>query len=233
MGYIYKITNTLDNKCYIGQTITNIEERWRHHKTNSSNCLYLKNAFKKYGINKFKFEIVCICFDDDLNRFEIEYIKHFNSLVPNGYNLKAGGKCGGKLHQETKEKISKTLTEKYKNGYVHQYKDNKHPWLGRKHTLESKIKISISLTGRKFSYSQIQDMKGRGNKKVLQFDLNGDLINVYKSTKYAAEQNNTTTAGVSMVCNNKRKQLKGYKYTFADNNFESVLNNIRNINICH
>lgn len=76
-------------------------------------------------------------------------------------------------------------------------------------------------------------MKNIGNKKVLQFDLNGDLINVYKSTKYAAEKNNTTKAGVSMVCNSKRKQLKGYKYTFADNNFESVLNNIRNINICH
>ena len=46
--YIYNITNKLDNKCYIGQTINDICERYRHHKTISSNCLYLKNAFKKY-----------------------------------------------------------------------------------------------------------------------------------------------------------------------------------------
>ncbi len=59
-GYIYKITNTINNKCYIGQTRTNINKRWNKHKfvsTDPGNKAYnypLYNAFRKYGIDKFK-----------------------------------------------------------------------------------------------------------------------------------------------------------------------------------
>lgn len=53
MGYIYKIINKVNNKIYIGQTINSIEERWRSHKKNNSNCTYLKRAFSKYGISNF------------------------------------------------------------------------------------------------------------------------------------------------------------------------------------
>jgi group I intron endonuclease len=60
MGYIYKITNKINNKCYIGQTILNLFVRWKQHKRISSNCLYLKRAFDKHGIDNFKFELIMI-----------------------------------------------------------------------------------------------------------------------------------------------------------------------------
>lgn len=66
MGYIYKITNTINNKCYVGQTLNDVNERWRQRKKKSTNCRYLKNAFIKYGFDKFKFELICICFDKNL-----------------------------------------------------------------------------------------------------------------------------------------------------------------------
>jgi len=100
MGYIYKIVNKINGKVYIGQTTQILEERWKQHCKMRSNCYYLKNALKKYGIDKFDFKLICICFDNDLDRYEINYIEKFNSIVPNGYNLRKGGNSG-KHHEET------------------------------------------------------------------------------------------------------------------------------------
>ena len=50
----------------------------------------VKRAFEKYGFDNFVFEMICICFDEDLDKFEIQYMTKFNSIVPNGYNLRAG-----------------------------------------------------------------------------------------------------------------------------------------------
>ena len=48
MGYIYLITNKIDNKQYVGQTIENdVYDRWKGHLKSSSNCIYLKRAFQK------------------------------------------------------------------------------------------------------------------------------------------------------------------------------------------
>jgi hypothetical protein len=92
MGYIYKITNKTNKKCYIGQTRQkDVTTRWREHRKKKNGCPLVKKAIKKYGIDNFSFSIVIICFDEDLDKFEIEYIKKFNSVVPNGYNISDGG----------------------------------------------------------------------------------------------------------------------------------------------
>jgi len=88
MGYIYKITNIQTGKCYIGETIQHdYNRRWSKH----INCLkykygcpLLKASMKKYGVNSFKFEILIICFDKDLLKYEKEYIKKYNSQTPYG-----------------------------------------------------------------------------------------------------------------------------------------------------
>lgn len=121
MGFIYKITNIITNKCYIGETKkTNPELRWNEHKRKIEKgigCPALQDAVKKYGIDKFKFEILIICFDEDRYKFEIEYIKKYNSISPNGYNLTKGGEGGGfygKKHSpETINNISKISKQKY------------------------------------------------------------------------------------------------------------------------
>ena len=69
---IYKITNLINNKAYIGQSI-NIESRWRHHKADSKNKLsenyekILYRAFRKYGIENFSFEVIEQCSIDELD----------------------------------------------------------------------------------------------------------------------------------------------------------------------
>jgi group I intron endonuclease len=115
MGYIYKITNTISGKCYIGETKQeSSEKRWKEHiKSINKNkgCPALKDAIKKYGLDKFKFEIIIICFDQDRFIYEKEYIKKYNCQVPNGYNILPGGIGGagfqGKKH--TDETIQKMI----------------------------------------------------------------------------------------------------------------------------
>jgi group I intron endonuclease len=98
MGFIYKITNTVTNKCYIGETVqSNPIRRWNRHinsLTTKKGCPALKDAMKKYGVDKFKFEVLIICFDEDRYKYEREYIKKYNCQVPNGYNILPGGEIG-------------------------------------------------------------------------------------------------------------------------------------------
>jgi group I intron endonuclease len=116
MGFIYKITNTITNKCYIGETIKpNPEDRWKNHISaikNNRGCPALQDAVKKYGIDKFTFKVLIICFDEDRFVYEREYIKKYNSVAPNGYNILEGGEGGGfkgcKHTEETKEKLRAT-----------------------------------------------------------------------------------------------------------------------------
>jgi group I intron endonuclease len=120
MGYIYKITNTVNSKCYIGVTTKeNPNERWLSHKTairSNIGCPLLQKAVKKYGEESFKFEVLIICFNEDVFKFENDYIIKYNTMSPNGYNVAIGGIKGpsflGKHHsEETKQIISKKSRE--------------------------------------------------------------------------------------------------------------------------
>ena len=116
MGYIYVITNKLNGKRYVGQTrCTDVEERWKKHKqlgkAGKGGCRALVGAMHKYGIENFTFEIVCICFDEDMAYLEPHYIQKYGSLVPNGYNLTKGGETG-RMCEETCRKMSESAKKR-------------------------------------------------------------------------------------------------------------------------
>ena len=103
---IYKITNNINGKIYIGQS-WNIEKRWYHHKWCCHNK-HLLGAFKKYGIENFSFEIL-LKFEEEnelqvfLNFFEDFYIKCYDSTNPEkGYNKKSGGSNGRPIKEVLK-----------------------------------------------------------------------------------------------------------------------------------
>ena len=173
MGYIYRIINKITNQNYIGQTTQDLYERWRQHKQKKSNCRYLKSAFNKYGIENFDFKLICIGFDDNLNDLEIYYIKKYNCIVPNGYNLRSGGNNGGKHNEETKKKISETL----KNTLSSNKSNNT---LGRTHNEESKKKMSNAAKGRKLSSETKEKLKLINSKhKVIQLDIFENIVNIF------------------------------------------------------
>lgn len=98
MGYIYKITNNINNKIYIGQTIkarpTDRFSQHRYlarHSGQEKSISYLHQAMAKYGVDNFSFEIIENIENDKLNEREQYWIAQYNSLVPQGYNLTIGG----------------------------------------------------------------------------------------------------------------------------------------------
>ena len=113
MGIIYKFTNQINNKSYIGQTI-NPQQRYSSHKSainNKNHTEYytpLHEAFRKYGFENFTYEILAKDIEniDILNILEEYYIQYFNSYGNHGYNQDLGGKNAEKPKSEiTKEKL--------------------------------------------------------------------------------------------------------------------------------
>lgn len=94
---IYKITNKLNNKIYIGQSV-NIEKRWSAHRTRPFNenanqySSLLYKAIRKYGLQNFTFEVIEECIPSQLDEKEKYYIQKYKSnQIEFGYNLTAGG----------------------------------------------------------------------------------------------------------------------------------------------
>ena len=115
---IYKITNKINGKFYIGQS-NNIEKRWEEHRravNYSQEHTYnypLYRAIRKYGIENFDFSVLELCEISQLTIQEQYWINHYNSKVPNGYNQedavepKRGEKCNFAVlsDEQTKEII--------------------------------------------------------------------------------------------------------------------------------
>lgn len=97
---IYKITNKINGKCYIGQSI-DIYKRWYTHKSpktwaaDKGKVLY--RAFVKYGIENFTFEIIEECSRKQLDIREKYWVRYFDSYS-NGYNMTKGGQ--GNNHRD-------------------------------------------------------------------------------------------------------------------------------------
>ena len=92
---IYLISNLINNKIYVGQSI-NIEKRWRQHKRELKNNIHenkkLQNAWNKYGEENFEFSIACECEEKQLNTLEQYYVFSLESyLSKGGYNISLGG----------------------------------------------------------------------------------------------------------------------------------------------
>lgn len=173
MGYIYKITNTVNNKSYIGYT-TDPQARWEGHRHNQGSALVFQ-AIKKYGIDKIKFEVIA---EDSVDN-EQKYIEKYNTIAPNGYNLKEGGSLPpnlkGKTYKEIygadwKQQITKRQqANKGKHNMPHTKatkekisKNNGRGMLGKKHSKKTLRLISESKKGLH---------KGAGNPNAKQWRL--------------------------------------------------------------
>jgi group I intron endonuclease len=91
-GIIYKITNRVNGKVYVGQTVQSLSDRWSKHKYKKSHSKLVRQAISKYGVENLTIDEICSCFDyQGLNDLERHFIIMFRSLTPHGYNLNDGG----------------------------------------------------------------------------------------------------------------------------------------------
>lgn len=119
-GFIYKVTNKVNGKVYIGQTIQSIKDRWYRHcgKSGLSKAemnTHFKRAILKYGKESFNIEILEEVDSSKLDEREKYYIKLYDSYN-SGYNSTMGGQNGGYRHFKLTEYYDEII-KLYKYGF--------------------------------------------------------------------------------------------------------------------
>lgn len=130
MGFIYKITNRVNGKIYIGQTMKTVEGRFSEHirtakNKGTKNVYALHHAIRKHGADAFTVETLGEYPEDRLDEMEIYYIAKYNSFKPNGYNITEGG-CGtrGYKHtEETRKFLTQNLYKRWNNMTPEEYEE--------------------------------------------------------------------------------------------------------------
>ena len=150
---IYKITNTLNGKVYIGKTTRSLEKGFKEHCNPGSSCCAIRNAIQKHGKENFKISLISIHQDkESADAEEKRLITEYCSIRKSGYNLTYGGE-GGALSEETKRKISvahtgKKLSKEHKTKMSNAKKGSKNYNFGKHMSEEQKLKISIGNKGK-------------------------------------------------------------------------------------
>lgn len=154
----YLITNKQNGKSYIGITTRNINRRWYEHKYVSNSCgKLLAKAIKKYGETAFIIEHVASAIGgiNNLKELEKQLIVEFGTMVPNGYNLTAGGDgvFGFKHKSETIKEFSNSrrgikVSEETKLKMRLAKTGEKNHFFGKQHSEETKQKITLAKTGK-------------------------------------------------------------------------------------
>lgn len=114
---IYKITNKINNKIYIGQS-NDIQRRFKEHQTKGSTSqIPLDIAIKKYGKENFEFEILEECSLEELNDKETFWILKFNA-IENGYNCNLGGDQQGVGEHNSNSKLTEQDVIEIRQAYA-------------------------------------------------------------------------------------------------------------------
>lgn len=194
---VYKVTNKINNKIYIGQTVCSLSRRRCQHETAKNTGYHFHNAIHKYGKNSFKWEILNNCISKvDMDRLEKHYINKFNSNDRSiGYNMTLGGDSplGRRHKEESKRKMSISKTGK------------KLP-----HTDEWNRKIGEAQLGPKnHMWGKTGDKHPR-SKTYLIIDPNGEELVITGLSEFCKDKN-ICDKNMSAVANGKRTHHKGYK----------------------
>lgn len=208
---IYKITNKINNKIYIGLTIQGVKVRFLHHlyEARSGSPFPIHRAIRKYGEENFELEIVkSIESSEELKELEKFYIKEFKANNRQfGYNMTEGGDgTFGRLHsEETKEKIRQKA-------------------LGRKASEETKQRLKESANRIK-EEDWYHDAKVRAGKATAEktrrrievYDLQDNYITTYNSRDDASEATGVhkeTILRCIKLNNDLPSRSRKYKYKY-------------------
>lgn len=160
MGFIYKITNNINNKVYIGQTKQKLSTRIYGHMSfvKADNKRHLYQAIRKYGKDQFSVSIVEECDNQLLSDREKYYISLYNATDPeHGYNMTAGGESLDftkfktdypDKYKERNEKISKALQGRKQS--KESVEKRRLSMIGKRHSTEARQKMSASRKGKSF-----------------------------------------------------------------------------------
>lgn len=226
-GVIYRFTNKVNNKVYIGSS-SNIERRYRDHINGTKSCSKrLFRAIQKYGKENFTFEILETCNIENLYEREQVYldfyyfdnIKIFQSLT---YNLNPTAKGSKGLKWTEEQKIKRKLMGL----------DN--PMLGKKHSDETKRKIALKTKERlkdptknpMYGKNQSKESIEKSLKKMEQtllksfyyIDIDGIIKGPFKNVRKFADENKHEKSGILKCLSGRIPHYKKLKFYYENSN---------------
>lgn len=226
---IYRYTNIINGKRYIGQSV-DIEGRYKHHIRSSKEDIpktLIDKAIAKYGLANFRFEILEYCSKEELDEREIYWINYYYTFLLRkdglgyGYNMSEGGSFGSEpynkgkhLSEEQKKKISISCSF---------YKGTLHSQYGRHKSDDTKQKLRNANLGKKQSKETIEKRRKKLTGIVKSDEFKQRMSNDKKSRKpvwkndlqkYVKEElfddyiNNGWIHGINPVLIKKREETK-------------------------
>jgi group I intron endonuclease len=211
--FIYLITNLINDKQYVGQTIQSLEKRWQRHcwKSTSKNSMPVCKAIVKYGKENFTIEKLCECISqEELDQQEILFANKLNTWSPNGYNLRAGnGK--GSMSQETKNKIADANIGRKRTPETRQNMSNAHK--GKKHTPEQRKKISDANKGSNNAFygkHHTQESIDKFSKTYILISPNDEVMTIKNMAEHCRKYN-LNEGNMNSMTKGHRKSCQGWK----------------------
>ena len=210
MGTIYKITNLVNNKIYIGQTVNSINHRFNQHINSAMHfkgCPYLGKAIRRYGVDNFIVDALEENIPIDLlNDREIYWINYYKSNNKDyGYNLTRGGNLTCIAMSEEDENLINQLWDSGKTvGYIAK-------------TTSHSINAIDRVLSKNSNYSVSESFK-RGSAKaisVCQYDLLGVFISKFNTLAEAAIAVNGNYQSIGQACIHK-KTAYGYWWRYEN-----------------
>ena len=220
---IYKIENLINGKIYIGQSV-DIHERWLEHKriNNRENekvaqSYPLYQAFKKYGLENFSFEVIEECKREQLDEKEQYWINYYHSFIhdpqSHGYNLTLGGQGFNNITEEEINIFIDLWNQGLSVGQISEKtKRNNHAVIQylkqycSSYSVEEGSKRGCKLSGAKH------------RKAINQYDLLGNFIAHYDSIQDAAKAINGSINGVGRNASFQTKMYKNYYFIYDNEN---------------
>lgn len=225
LGRIYIIKNTCNDKVYIGQTTRTIEARWADHIKNAihnyQSSMIIYRAMRKYGVEHFFISILEDNIEkQDLNEREKYWIHYYNSIRPNGYNIRDGGDDSGRKEVYKIDPTTNEIVECYGSATAAAEANNL--------DLSSLSKIcrreGNSCGGYKWTYKEYYDkgylasIKTKAAKQpVYQVDpYTKEIINIFESISEAARYVNVNQSGISNVLSGKNHTAAGFGWCYVN-----------------
>ncbi len=222
--YIYKSTNTINGKVYIGQTSDFKSRKWQHERGYEKEDCIFHRALQKYGAENFIWEIIDVVEGkENANRAEKKYIEEYHSFKPNGYNMTKGGEGGSMWN--ARPIVCLTLDGKFVKRYDSAGQAEKNDGYCNSDVLVSCKNPNRTCKGNIFMFEDeykkngarsYQKPESTSKKRIIQCNQYGEYIATFDSVQEAAEKTGANRTTISGVLTKKYKKANGFIFVYEN-----------------